>query len=136
MLAELEHAAEVRRCLIELDVAGMRKLHAHVWPHYPAPATDAEALYSMHIARLQMKRIPEPAREYSRRWLAERSGPVAKAVGVAVHSLSSDRFRRERAGNRQAAMLDAVTEAIKAGVDIDTEAAEVRRRMAIARAKA
>jgi hypothetical protein len=90
----------------------------------------------MHIARIQMKRIPEAARSYSKAWLAERSGPVAKAVGVACLSLSSDRYRQERAKNRQAAMLDAVSAAIKAGIDIDTEAAEVRRRMALARAKA
>jgi hypothetical protein len=50
--------------------------------------------------------------------------------------MSSNRYRVERAGNRQAAMLDAVNASIKAGIDIDTEAAEVRRRMAIARAKA
>jgi hypothetical protein len=90
----------------------------------------------MHIARIQMKRIPEAARQYSREWLAERSGPIAKAVGVAVGSMSSDRYRLERAKNRQAAMLEAVEAAIKAGIDIDLEAAEVRRRMALARAKA
>jgi hypothetical protein len=133
---EPQHAAEVRRCLIELDIPAMRKLHEHIWPHYPAPQSDAEALYSMHIARVQMKRIPEAARQYSREWLAERSGPIAKAVGVACLSLSPDRYRLERAANRQAAMLEAVAAAVKAGIDIDLEAAEVRRRMALARAKA
>jgi hypothetical protein len=114
----------------------MRKLHEHIWPHYPAPKSDAEALYSMHIARIQMKKIPEAARQYSREWLAERSGPIAKAVGVACLSLSLDRYHLERAKNRQAAMLEAVDAAVKAGIDIDLEAAEVRRRMALARAKA
>jgi hypothetical protein len=136
LISALEHAAEVRRCLVELDVAGMRRLHAHVWPHYPAPKTDDEALLSMHLARVQMKNIPERCRQYSQEWLFERQGIQAKAVGVACKSLSSDRFRIERAGNRQAAMLDAVDESIKAGIDIDSEAHEVRRRMMIAKRKA
>jgi hypothetical protein len=132
----LRHAAEVRRCLVELDVVGMRRLHAHVWPHYPAPKTDDEALHSMHLARVQMKDIPERCRQYSQAWLFERQGMQAKAVGVACKSLSSDKFRLERASNRQQAMVDAVDESIKAGIDIDSEAHEVRRRMMIAKRKA
>lgn len=113
----------------------MRRLHAHIWPHYPQPETDADALFSMHVARTQLQMIPEAARQYSEQWLIERQrGKFAKAVGVAIKALTPGSARR--ASNRAEAMLDAVNESIKAGIDIDTEADEVRRRMEIARKKA
>jgi hypothetical protein len=129
-----EHADLVRHYLLALDVAGMRRLHAHIWPHYPQPKNDDDALFSMHVARVQMRNIPESARQYSAQWLMERQGLQAKAVGVAIKALSPR--SAERAKNSAAAMIDAVNESIKAGIDIDTEAAEVRRRMQIARRKA
>lgn len=88
----------------------------------------------MHIARTMIGNIPEKCKKYSEQWLFERQGIQAKAVGVAIKALSPR--SAERASNRASAMIDAVNESIKAGIDIDTEAAEVRRRMQIARLKA
>jgi len=100
------HAAEFRRCLVELDVAAIRRLHAHVAPHLPAPASDREALISLHHARTQAAVVPDRLRFYSHRWLldngypsglpdmlkprAEREYPaVAAAVGVSYNARSS-----------------------------------------------
>jgi hypothetical protein len=96
----LLHAAEFRRCLIQLDVAGMMTLWAHVAPHLGSQSLE-DALISMHIARCEMKRIDPKLRIYSEVWLLERgyqkiegkwvSGPqpdevVVSAVGIAVRS--------------------------------------------------
>jgi hypothetical protein len=87
----------------------------------------------MHIARVKMKNIPDNKKKYSQKWLMERQGLVAKAVGVGVMALSPE--NKTRASNVQAAMVDAVECSIKAGIDIDYEASEVSRRMQMARAK-
>lgn len=84
----------------------------------------------MHTARAGMRFIGPGAKAYSEAWLAERRR-IAAAVGIAVVSSSP---RRGFAVAQ--AMHEAVMESIKAGIDIDTEAAEVRRRMMIARDKA
>jgi len=96
----LLHAAEFRRCLIQMDVSGMMKLWAHVAPHLGSQSLE-DALISMHIARCEMKRIAPKLRRYSQAWLLDRgyrkidgkwvSGlppvdVVAAAVGIAVKS--------------------------------------------------
>lgn len=128
------HSAEFLRCLVEVDVAGIRRLHPQVFPHLPAPASDDEALYSIHLARASMKRLHPRLRRYSRQWLAERqTGRVAFAVGIAV--IAPPR-RAQHALIVREAMQDAVCESVKAGVCLDTEADEVKRRMMAARDKA
>lgn len=67
-----DHGAEYRRCLIELDVAGMRKLSAHTHPHLAQPASDLETLTSIHIARTQARTLPLRLRQFSYKWLNER----------------------------------------------------------------
>ncbi|MCX7349758.1 MAG: hypothetical protein NTZ54_09615 [Alphaproteobacteria bacterium] len=94
------HAAEFRRCLVQMDVDGMMKLWAHVAPHL-ANQSPNEALVSMHMARCEMKHISPRLKIYSQEWLFERgfrkiedkwlSGPppdevIASAVGIAVRS--------------------------------------------------
>jgi hypothetical protein len=67
-----EHSPEMRRCLAETDVAGMRKLWHHIAPRAPAPATDAEALVVLHHARTRAVTLPLKLRAYSHYWLVER----------------------------------------------------------------
>lgn len=101
----MSHQAEFRRCLEDCDVSAMRRLHAHVMAHLPAPKTVREALASIHMARTQSGFIGEDERFYSHRWLldhdlpsmlpdalkprAERMYPkVVEAVGISVNAKS------------------------------------------------
>lgn len=119
------HAAEFRRCLLQLDVAGVIKLWKHVAPHL-AGQTPAEALTALHMARVEAKSIPAKLKAYSKAWLAERGyqkfdggwvnglpKPVvtAEAIGIAVKS------NDPRVAQRiQTAMSDAVQNAIAKGI--------------------
>ena len=67
-----KHAAEFLRCLLELDVDGVMRISAHVFPPQCQPSNRAEALASLHLARTNSSRVPERARRYSQRWLNER----------------------------------------------------------------
>jgi hypothetical protein len=98
----MHHAAEFRRCLLEMDVEGIMRLWSHVSPHLPQP-TPAEAVIQLHIARCETRRFPKKAKDYSFAWLAEQgyqkidgqwvSGlpkpkPVIEAVGISSRSAS------------------------------------------------
>jgi hypothetical protein len=98
----MQHAAEFRRCLLEMDVNGIMRLWAHVSPHLPQPS-GAEALIQLHIARCEARYFPKKAKDYSLSWLAEQgyqkidgqwvSGvpspkAVAEAVGISSRSAS------------------------------------------------
>lgn len=105
----VDHSAEFRRCLVECDVAGARKLWRHIAPHLPQPKTDYETLAIIHNARTQMDiGVTMKQRAYSHRWLldnelpsslpdhlkpyAERLYPrVVEAVGIAVKAGSPER---------------------------------------------
>src|SRR5262245_63403080 len=97
----MQHSAELRRCLLDVDVAGIRKLWRHVAPHLPQPETDYEACAAIHMARTQATFLTVDARCYSHAWLrdenlpsqlpdwlkpkAERMYPVGfSAVGISV----------------------------------------------------
>lgn len=97
----MKHSRELRRCLLEADVQGARKLWAETQPQLPQPASDAEAEIMLHHARTCMESIPLRPRAYSHRWLVERSLPsalpdelksraermypvIAEGVGIAV----------------------------------------------------
>lgn len=69
---KVRHAAEFRRCVLELDISGIRKLWAHVSPHLAQPSNDREAIYSLHMARANMETAPAVLRQYSDRWMRER----------------------------------------------------------------
>lgn len=71
----IRHAGEMRRCLLELDVVGHRRLHRHLYPHHDQPTTDREALATMHLARTMDGTIPLKARAYSHRWLLDNGLP-------------------------------------------------------------
>lgn len=94
------HGAEFRRCLIQMDVAGLMRLWTHVAPHLGGQSPK-DVLVSMHIARCEMRHISPGLQSYSQDWLLERgyrkidgrwvSGLVpaeatASAVGIAVRS--------------------------------------------------
>ncbi len=66
------HAAEFRRCLLELDVVVACRLWAHVAPHLTQPANTNETLFTLHMARTEAQSIPLVERQYSHRWLKER----------------------------------------------------------------
>lgn len=69
---QMLHGAELRRCLIQLDVHGMKKLWQHCNPHLPRQTT-IDALCSMHMARVQMRTIPRKLKNYSRDWLRDQN---------------------------------------------------------------
>jgi hypothetical protein len=96
-------ATAVRRCLVDLDVPGIRAIWAKISPHLPQPKTDGEALAALHAARTASESVPLRMRAYSHRWLTERQLPsqlpdrlkpsaeqicprVATSVGIAVGS--------------------------------------------------
>lgn len=92
-----------RRCLLELDVPGIRAIWAKLSPHLPQPKDDKEALAALHVARTAAESVPFKHRAYSHRWLTERALPsqlpnklkpsaeqvvprIATSVGIAVGS--------------------------------------------------
>lgn len=74
MSAAKPHAALMRQCLRDIDVNGMRKLHTHVFPQYPA-GDDASILLNIHVARVRARWLNLKARAYSHRWLLDNGYP-------------------------------------------------------------
>lgn len=100
-------ADDFRRCLEELDVAGVWRLWHIVQPNLPQPATDREALVTLHVARTQATSIRFRLRAYSHRWLTDNGYPsmlpdelkpraervypkIVDAVGISVNMRSPD----------------------------------------------
>ena len=71
----MSHADEMQRCLEAGDVAGVRRLWAHVRPGMPQPKTDTEARIILHMARTQSIVCSFAARAYSHRWLLDNGYP-------------------------------------------------------------
>jgi hypothetical protein len=79
--------AAFRRCLSVLDIAGIRKLWRDTAPHLYRPRDDDDVLEAMHMARARMTTIPEGARAYSERWLADRDRVrTTEVVGYATNT--------------------------------------------------
>lgn len=133
----MDVSAEFRRCLIELDVEGSKKLWAYLAPHLPQPENDDAALYTLHLARTKAKSVPLRHRLYSQAWLEERSRSerraIAHAVGVAVGFPGVP--LRPRQEDVRDAMSESALDSYNAGIDLDVDAAEVRARMLKARGK-
>src|SRR5882724_6378311 len=102
----MPHAAEFRRCLEECDISAVRKLWWHLAPDLHKPASDHEALATIHRARTEAVWMHLRLRAYSHRWLldhgypsalpdelkpkAERLYPqIVEAVGISVNTVSS-----------------------------------------------
>jgi hypothetical protein len=77
--------AAFRRCLLALDVPGMKRLWRETSPHLHQPQSDDEMLETMHRARVGMNSVPADMRDCSVRWLEERARMrTMQAVGVAT----------------------------------------------------
>ncbi|ODT22226.1 MAG: hypothetical protein ABS35_15355 [Kaistia sp. SCN 65-12] len=138
-----------RRCLVELDVAGIRALWREVAPHLPQPSNDAEALLTLHRARTEASSIDLRLRAYSHRWLIDNGYPsglpdalrpraerafyprIVDAVGVCVRPSSPDLAPAAR--EVEQAMSDAVADAYAGR---RTDPGFVRARMSEARVAA
>lgn len=120
---------DFHRCLIELDVAGVRRLWARFETEHQ-PTTANEALIALHHARTRAQSVPFNMRAYSHRWLCERDLPsglpdelkpkaervhsrIVEAVGVSVKAMSEANVPLAKAIER--AMSDAVAEAYADG---------------------
>lgn len=125
------HGAEFRRCLLELDVDGMRRLWERVSPHLTRTSRE-ETLYSMHLARVKMRTIPAKLRAYSQAWLDEYAKPrVVPAIGLAVGTTNPGRATAALDLRRE--WEHVVMSAVREGVDLDKEAAEIKLRCVEAR---
>ena len=125
------HAAEFRRCLVELDVAAARRLHREDLPDNPQFKDDAQVLHMLHLVRVRMPNLPIELRRYSQAWLDERERrSVAYAVGVAVGAPAE---RQDMADDLAEAMSSSVMNSYTAGIDLNEDAPEVKRRMDFAR---
>ena len=140
----MQHSAEMRRCLIDCDVAQMRKLDQHLMPHLRG-LSDGEVLISMHLSRTVMESIPFKLRAYSHAWLlnngypsklpdhlkpkAERIYPrIGEAVGIAVKGASD--LTRPIAGLVQNAMSDAVMDVYADSRHPDVDLVKARMKLA------
>lgn len=141
MDAAAAHGAEIRRCLENLDVAGMLRIWKHVAPHL-CNQGPAQALISMHMARVEMKTLGRKLKAYSRDWLLERGYQLidgkwvegappptvySNAVGIAVRSNMPEVGRRIHG-----AMVDALENELAKGT---MEPEKQREAMLKARAK-
>jgi hypothetical protein len=122
------HSADYRRCLVELDIEGMRRLHYAMTGEL---LTETEILPALHHARTQARSLPLRSRAYSHAWLCERNIPSglpdelkpkaerlypreAKAVGIAVNTL---RGKTELTRMLEKAMSDSVLGSFADGVE-------------------
>lgn len=120
----MQHSAEMRRCLMDCDVAQMRRLDQYLVPHL-TELTDDEVLITIHMARTTTDLIPFKLRAWSHRWLtdnglpsklpdhlkprAERIYPrIVDGVGIAIKS--SNDLLKPVVGIVRNAMSDAVLE--------------------------
>lgn len=134
----MEYQHDFARCLIQMDVGTAMRLWSRIAPHLHQPTDWAEAEHTMHLARLQMPSLTAEQRAYSEAWLAELTGParIVEAVGVSVGvPVDASVARKSRAKDIEAAMVRAIEDAMRDGVDMHREPDEYRRRMMAARAK-
>lgn len=136
-------SAEIRRCLVDLDIDGIVRVWSRLHPNQPIPPTRAEVLITLHISRTSAISVPFRLRAYSYRYLtdngypsllpdrlkprAERLYPRSEhSVGISVNS----KYPAVKFGI-QTAMENAVLEAYADGHSDDPE--KVRQRMMEAR---
>lgn len=70
-----EHAAQMRRCLNDCDVAAARQLWHLIAPKAPAPKTDYDALCVIHYARTISLTVNLRLKAYSHHWLIDHGLP-------------------------------------------------------------
>lgn len=118
----------MRRCLIDLDILGMRALWRAIAPEFPQPYSDAECLVTMHAARAQSPTLPKAVRVYSAKWLKDHS-TMPKPTPTVATGVGLGRRDPNRQFDLHATMIDAVLGSIKAGIDIDEEGLVVREKI-------
>jgi len=141
------HAAEFRRCLLEVDVRAARALWKYVHPELPELENDEVTLVTLHMARTGAKSIPFKLRAWSHSWLTEHGlesnlpdnlrpraermySRIVTAVGVSVMAMSES--SKDLAVAIEKAMSDAVLECYAEG---KTDPEVVKARMQAAREK-
>lgn len=132
---------DFRRILIELDVAGARALWAKTAPKATQPASDGEALATLHMARTAAVTVPFKARAYSHCWLLDHGFPSqlpdrlkpraerlypreVRAVGIAVHA--TNELFKPIVPLVRGAMEDAVLECFADGHERNSELVRAR----------
>lgn len=141
----MKHSAEMRRCLEDGDVQGVRKLWAHLSPHLPQPVSDLDALKVMHMARTHAASVKFRLRAYSHHWLTEHGLPsglpdhlrpraermyprIVDAVGIAVKSRLPD-LRLELETAMSAAVMEAYADNRKDPSFVKARMMEARERV-------
>lgn len=126
------HADEFRRCLVDCDIEGIRKLWKHVYPSMPQPESDEDTLVCIHLTRTAAERVPFRFRAYSHAWLTERTirsllpdelrpkadrmyPHVVSAVGICVATLGNRKTDYHHAVMR--AMSDRVADLYADGIE-------------------
>lgn len=128
-------ADDFREAIICLDVKRALAIWAAAAPGMPCPRNAAEAEVQLHAARLAMRTLPPRLKAYSKRWLEERAMLPKYAFGVGIAVKASSPRTEELARAMQAAMSQAVLDAVQDGVSIEHDAPEISRRMIRARDK-
>ena len=75
IVGDFAHGAEMKRCIIELDIDAAQRLWHHMAPHMAKPESDEQTLMVLHMARTALDSAKFEARAYSHAWLCERSLP-------------------------------------------------------------
>lgn len=131
-------SAEIRRCLIELDVEGIMNVGSRLRSGVPPPKTRADALVTLHLGRTAANSIPMRLRAYSHRWLLDHNYPsqlpdrlkpraerlYPKAIGAVGISVNS-KYPVVQAAI-QNAMITAVLEAYADGHQEEPEIVKAR----------
>ena len=137
-------ADDIRRCLVDMDVAGMRAAWLVAAPHLPQPTADSDTIAAMHVARTVAESIPLRHRAYSHRWLTERALPsqlpdhlkaaaerlypkIVASVGIAVRSKYPEIVTRVR-GSMEYAVNDCYAMGDEDPVIVKREMMEARKR--------
>ena len=117
------HEREILRCLLVLDIPGIRKVWKEMAPHLDQPESDWDALRTMHEARIRMLRISPQQKRYSEHWLRELENKtrVAAAVGIAIKPFKAE--YAQRAADMRHEMAEAVLLAVREGVNIEIRGA-------------
>lgn len=137
-------ADDIRRCLVDMDVEGMRAAWKVAAPHLPQPEAEFDTLAAMHVARTLTNSVPLRLRAYSHRWLTERSLPsrlpddlkpmaerlypkIVASVGIAVKSKYPEIVTRVR-GAMEYAVSDCYAMGDEDPAVVKSEMMQARRR--------
>lgn len=84
--------ADFQRALRERDVPLLRRASAALFPEFPLPESEEEAIAQMHIARTMQSWMTLEERAYSHHWLVDRGLPTMLPPELRP---GADRYRPE-----------------------------------------